>query len=73
MRYGDYEPKATDPYKVPEIVADRDKPTSWVEVDSRQPLTFRALAQSQQMTLVPLYQIIDERYAVYWKLNARSV
>jgi uncharacterized protein len=73
MRYGDYEPKATDLYKVPEIAADRDQPTSWVEVDRRQPLTFRALGQSQEMTLVPLYQILEERYAVYWKVNAKSV
>jgi hypothetical protein len=32
-------------------------------------LTFHTLAQSQAITMVPLYQIIQERYAVYWKVN----
>jgi DUF1680 family protein len=69
MLYGDYEPKPGDQLKVPEIVVDANKPTAWVEVDGKQPLTFRALGQSQSMNLVPLYQIINERYAVYWKVN----
>jgi DUF1680 family protein len=72
MLYGDYEPKPTDQYKVPDIVADANKPTTWVEVDSKQPLTFHALGQPKPMTLVPLYQIISERYAVYWKVNSKS-
>ena len=69
MQYGDYEPKPTDQYKVPEIVADVNHPTAWVEPDGKQPLAFRAVDQSQAITMVPLYQIIQERYAVYWKVN----
>jgi DUF1680 family protein len=72
MLYGDYEPKPTDQHKVPDIVADANKPTAWVEADSKQPLTFRALGQSQDMTLVPLYQVINDRYAVYWKVKSKS-
>ena len=72
MLYGDYEPKPTDQFKVPEIVADTNKPTAWVEPDSRQPLTFTASGQSNPLTLVPLYQIINDRYAVYWKVKAKS-
>jgi hypothetical protein len=71
MLYGDYEPKPDDQYKVPEIVADANKPTAWVEVDNRQPLTFSAVGQSKPMSLRPLYQIINERYAVYWKVNTK--
>jgi hypothetical protein len=73
MLYGDYEPKPSDQYKVPEIVADANKPTAWVERDNKQPLSFQAVGQSQAMTLVPLYQVIDNRYAVYWKVNNKSV
>lgn len=72
MLYGDYEPKPTDQRKVPDIIADANQPTAWVEADSRQPLTFRALGQSQDMTLVPLYQVINDRYAVYWKVKTKS-
>ena len=72
MLYGNYEPKPTDQHKIPDIVADANKPTSWVEADNKQPLTFRALGQSQDMTLVPLYQVINDRYAVYWKVKSKS-
>ncbi|MBV9180081.1 MAG: glycoside hydrolase family 127 protein [Acidobacteria bacterium] len=72
MLYGDTEPKATDEYKVPDIQVDPARPTAWVEPEGRQPLTFRAEGQSQSMTLVPLYQIIDNRYAVYWKMNGKK-
>jgi uncharacterized protein len=72
MMYGDYEPKPTDLYKVPEIVADNANPTAWVKSDPKRPLTFEAVGQSQPMTLVPLYTIIPERYAVYWKVNNKA-
>jgi DUF1680 family protein len=72
MLYGDYEPKPTDLYKVPEIVADNANPTAWVKSDPKQPLMFEAVGQNQPMTLVPLYTIIPERYAVYWKVNKKT-
>lgn len=72
MLYGDYEPKEKDQFKVPEIASDANKPTAWVEVDSSQPLTFRSVGQTQSITMVPLYQIINNRYAVYWKVNNKS-
>ncbi len=72
-QYGDYEPKADDHFNVPEIVADANKQTAWIEADSKQPLSFTGVGQSQPLTLVPLYQIIQNRYTVYWKVNNRSV
>ncbi len=72
MLYGDYEPKASDQYKVPDIVADANRPTAWIEPDGKLPLTFRAVGQSQAITMVPLYQVIHERYAVYWKVNTKT-
>jgi uncharacterized protein len=73
MMYGDYEPKPTDPTKVADITADAGKPTGWIEADPKQPLTFHTVGQAQSSTLVPLYKIINERYAVYWKVNSKSV
>jgi hypothetical protein len=69
MMYGDYEPKPTDQYNVPEIVADAANPTGWVKNDPSQPLLFQAAGQNQPITFVPLYTIIPERYAVYWKVH----
>lgn len=73
MTYGDYEPKPGGQYKVPEIVADPTKPTAWVECDAKQPLLFHGIGQSQPLTLVPLNEVIHERYAVYWKVNKKTV
>lgn len=72
MSYGDYEPKSGDQQKVPDIVANSDKPTAWIEPDATKPLTFRAVGQSQPLTLVPLNSVFHERYAVYWKVNNKS-
>ncbi len=72
MSYGDYEPKPGDQHKVPDISADPSKPTAWIEPDANQALTFQAVGQSQPLTLVPLNQVIHERYAVYWKVDNKS-
>ena len=72
MTYGEYGPKEKDQFKVPDVAADANKPTAWIEPDARQTLIFRTVGQSQPITMVPLYQIIRERYAVYWKVNAAS-
>jgi uncharacterized protein len=69
MSYSGYSPKPEDQFKVPGIVADPNQPTAWIEPDTKQPLTFHAVGQSQAFTLVPLNTVIHERYAVYWKLN----
>ena len=72
MTYGDYEPKPGDQKKVADIVADESKPTSWIEQDAKQPLVFHTAGQDQPQTLVPLYQVIHERYAVYWKVDNKT-
>ena len=72
LQYGDYEPKNHPPIKVPDILADANRPTAWVEPDAKESLTFHAAGQSQPVTMVPLYQITRERYAVYWKVHTKS-
>jgi DUF1680 family protein len=72
LLYGEYEPKNNPPTKVPDIVADANQPTAWIEPDPKQALAFRAVGQSQPLNLVPLYQIIQDRYAVYWKVDKKS-
>jgi hypothetical protein len=70
MSYGVYGPKPGD-FKMIDIVADPNKPTAWLQRDPKQALTFHGVGQAQALTLVPLYQVIHERYAVYWKVNGR--
>jgi DUF1680 family protein len=72
MLYGDFEPKKNAEEEGPDIVADSSQPTAWIEPDPKQALTFKAVGQSQPITMLPLYQVIRERYAVYWKVNKKS-
>jgi DUF1680 family protein len=72
MTYGGYEPKPGDEKKVPDIVADASNPTAWIEPDAKQSLTFSTVGQSQPLTLVPLYKVIHDRYAVYWKVDNKT-
>ena len=72
MTYSGMGPKSEAKSKVPDILADPTRPTEWIEPDSKQPLTFHAVGQSQPITLVPLNKVIHERYAVYWKVKNKS-
>jgi DUF1680 family protein len=72
MSYGEYEPKPGNQQKVPDITANPAKPTEWIEPDAKQPLTFHAVGQVQPLTMVPLYKVIHDRYAVYWKVDNKS-
>jgi hypothetical protein len=69
MTYGDYKPKPGDQIKVADIVADASKPMVWIESDAKQPFKFHTVGQAQTLTLVPLNQVIHERYAVYGKVD----
>jgi DUF1680 family protein len=68
MHYGEYGPRGT-PFKAPEINAKVDDVASWVKAVSGQTLSFKATTQEQPVDLVPLYQILENKYAVYWKVN----
>jgi len=72
MQYGEYGPKDNEESKVPDMVANPAKPTAWIEADAKQPLTFHAVGQSQPVTMVPLNRVLDDRYAVYWKVNNKN-
>jgi DUF1680 family protein len=72
QRYEGYGPRSA-PLKVPEITAKLDDVSSWVEPAAGQLLTFKAVNQEQAIDLVPLYQILRNKYAVYWKVNPPKV
>ena len=41
---------------------------NWIQPVQGRPLTFRTRGQSQDVTLIPLNRIFDQRYAVYWNV-----
>jgi DUF1680 family protein len=60
------------PVPVPVIASNSKDPLGWVKPNSTQPLSFRTWGQGQQIALIPLYKLFDERYAVYWKVQTRA-
>jgi DUF1680 family protein len=58
----------SDPIAAPTIRARSHDPTTWLAAVPGRPLEFRTIDQPAQLTLVPLNEVFDERYAVYWKI-----
>jgi DUF1680 family protein len=60
----------SDPIAAPTIrAASLDDPTSWLAPAPGRTLEYRTVGQESALTLVPLNEIFDERYAVYWKIE----
>ena len=60
-----------DPARAPEFRGSADL-SDWIKPVADQPLTFRTTGQEKDVTLIPLNQLFEERYAVYWKIHPRS-
>ncbi|HZO22379.1 MAG TPA: beta-L-arabinofuranosidase domain-containing protein [Steroidobacteraceae bacterium] len=62
-----------EPVAAPTIRARSADPATWLETVPGEPLQFRTVGQERVITLEPLNQVFDERFAVYWKvLPARA-
>jgi hypothetical protein len=46
------------------------KPDHWIQVESKQDLRFTTAGESGKYRLMPKYQIGDQRYSVYWQMQA---
>jgi DUF1680 family protein len=58
-----------DPVPAPTFSASADDLSTWIHPSGDGALTFRTVGQARDVTLVPFYQVMDERYAVYWRVN----
>jgi uncharacterized protein len=56
---------------MPKVDGARDVDTKhWIEVASVKELNFRCSAEDQKYDLIPMYQIRDQRYSVYWQTGS---
>jgi hypothetical protein len=71
MFYSNHEtfPKG-DPIPVPAIATSPNDVVGWLKPVSSPALTFQTVGQAQRITLIPLYKLFGERYAVYWKTTS---
>ena len=58
-----------DPVTPPDLVTGEKPVESWVARSGTKPLDFVIAGQEKPIAMSPLYRIMDERYAVYWKLS----
>ena len=68
---GPFERRApgTPPPPMPGANGKLEDTATWVEPAGNEGLSFRTAGQAAQVTLVPLNQIVHERYDVYWKVT----
>jgi len=71
---GDTSPKnLPGPDPLPEPAASAGaSPDEWIEVESRQDLRFKASCHGAKCGLMPMYQIHDQRYALYWQMRNKK-
>jgi DUF1680 family protein len=71
LTYGPMGPDESRPIPVPPIVS-IGSGTDWVEPMAGETLAFRTAGQPITTELVPLYQLFNDRYTVYWKVNSKK-
>jgi DUF1680 family protein len=57
-----------DPAPAPDFKATSKDLSAWIKPVPGQTLIFRTMGQAQDSTLVPLYKLFGQRYAVYWRV-----
>jgi DUF1680 family protein len=58
---------------LPKIAAKPDANTKqWIQVESPSELRFAAAGDNTKYKLMPMYQISDQRYSVYWQLQSQK-
>ncbi len=71
LAYGPLGPDEARAIPVLAIAGSGDSP-DWLEPVKGQTLEFRTVGQATGIELIPFYQLFDERYTVYWKVNRKS-
>jgi hypothetical protein len=68
---GDTSPKNLPaPSPLPRVAAVPDANTKeWIQVESPTELQFTAAGQDARYQLMPMYQINEQRYSVYWQME----
>jgi hypothetical protein len=73
MFYSEYDTAPSgDPIPVPAVATSANDPAGWLEPVPGEPLTFQTVGQARKISLIPLYKLFGERYAVYWKTTSAS-
>jgi len=52
------------------LSVNRRDPSSWLKPVSGKPLTFQTTGLARSISFIPLYNVIDQRFGVYWDLVA---
>jgi hypothetical protein len=56
---------------LPKVAATTDASTKqWIQVESPSELRFTAAGENAKYQLMPMYQIGDQRYSVYWQMQS---
>jgi len=63
--------KLPDAAPLPKAAADPIAKTGqWIDIESKQNLRFTAAGDDAKHQLLPMYQVSDQRYSVYWQMRS---
>ncbi|HEX2972880.1 MAG TPA: beta-L-arabinofuranosidase domain-containing protein, partial [Tepidisphaeraceae bacterium] len=51
----------------PVFSGDMKNPAQWIKPVEDKPLTFRTTGQPTDITLIPIHQVVNENYGLYWR------
>jgi DUF1680 family protein len=61
------------PDPLPKVPADASaRASEWIKSESLSELRFKAAGESAQYDLMPMYQIRDQKYSVYWQMKSEK-
>ena len=71
---GDTSPaKIPSPDPLPKAVPALDStPDQWIQTESKSELRFKVAGEGANYELMPMYRIRDQRYSVYWQMEAQK-
>jgi hypothetical protein len=56
---------------LPRVAVPTDANTNqWIQVESTSDLRFAAAGEGAKYEIMPMYQVADQRYSVYWQLQS---
>jgi hypothetical protein len=62
--------RGTEPQGLPKAEMLKASGRDWVTVESRDELRFKAAAEGGSMDVMPMYEVKDQKYGIYWQVGS---
>ena len=60
------------PDALPKVAADAGAGAAWIKTERAGEMRFKAAGEGAEYDLLPMYEVRDQRYSVYWQMADRK-